>query len=193
MANVVLFHSVLGLREGVKAAADTIRRRGHTVHVPDLFEGKIFDDYGSAMAAFEAVGLHELMKRVRNAVVDIEGDLVFAGFSIGGGFAEMMAATHPRAKGCLLFHAALPLRELQLESWPEGVPVQVHYAAGDPWRNDEWVAAFSEDVHRAGAEMEFYEYLCEGHLFADPDLPEYDKKSAMLMWERVLMFLDNVE
>lgn len=193
MANVVLFHSVLGLREGVKAAADMLRRRGHTVYVPDLFDGEVFDDYGRAMVRFEEIGLHELMERVRNAVADLEGELVFAGFSIGGGFAEMMAVTHPRAKGCLLFHAALPLRELELESWPEKVPVQIHYAAGDPWRNDDWVAAFSEDVHRSGAELEFYEYFCEGHLFADPDLPEYDRKSANLLWARVLIFLDKMD
>jgi dienelactone hydrolase len=44
MAEVVLFHSVLGLRLGVIAAADRLRVAGHTVHTPDLYDGEVFDD-----------------------------------------------------------------------------------------------------------------------------------------------------
>jgi hypothetical protein len=41
MAEVVLFHSVLGLRPGVIAAADRLRTGGHTVHTPDLEPARI--------------------------------------------------------------------------------------------------------------------------------------------------------
>ena len=44
MAEVVLFHSVLGLRPGVIAAAERLRAAGHTVHTPDLYDGEVFDD-----------------------------------------------------------------------------------------------------------------------------------------------------
>jgi hypothetical protein len=40
MAEVVLFHSVLGLRPGV-IAADRLRTAGHTVHTPDLEPARI--------------------------------------------------------------------------------------------------------------------------------------------------------
>ncbi|MDB5057961.1 MAG: hypothetical protein JWO59_1433, partial [Chloroflexi bacterium] len=37
MADIVLFHSVLGPRAGVTDAADRLRAAGHTVHTPDLY------------------------------------------------------------------------------------------------------------------------------------------------------------
>ena len=40
MAEVVLFHHVQGLTEGVLAFADALRTAGHTVHTPDLFDGE---------------------------------------------------------------------------------------------------------------------------------------------------------
>ena len=39
---MVLFHHALGLTPGVVAFADDLRRAGHTVHTPDLFEGRTF-------------------------------------------------------------------------------------------------------------------------------------------------------
>ena len=42
MADVVLFHHALGLTPGIVAFADELRRAGHTVHTPDLFEGRTF-------------------------------------------------------------------------------------------------------------------------------------------------------
>jgi dienelactone hydrolase len=43
MAEVVLFHHAQGLTPGVNAFADELRRAGHAVHTPDLFEGRTFD------------------------------------------------------------------------------------------------------------------------------------------------------
>lgn len=42
MAKVVLFHHAQGLTTGIIAFADELRRGGHTVHTPDLFEGRTF-------------------------------------------------------------------------------------------------------------------------------------------------------
>ena len=81
-----------------------------------------------------------------------------------------------------------------VESWPAGVPVQVHYAAEDPWvEAEEEVAPLGDAVRGAGAEFEEYAYPGSGHLFADPDLPEYDRASSEEMWGRVLAFLDRID
>jgi len=82
---------------------------------------------------------------------------------------------------------------LGIERWPGRVPVQVHYAAEDPWVEAEGVEALGEAVREAGATFEEHVYPGLGHLFADPDLPEYDRASSDAMWERVLAFLDRVD
>ena len=43
MAEVVLFHHAQGLTEGVEAFAADLRAAGHTVHLPDLYEGHTFE------------------------------------------------------------------------------------------------------------------------------------------------------
>jgi len=198
MAEVVLFHSVLGLRPGVRAAADRLRAAGHTLHTPDFFDGEVFDDLDDGMRKEDALGYQEIARRARAAVAGLPEGLVFAGFSLGAVHAELLAASRPGALGAVLMHGAVPVEGLSeffgVERWPEGVPVQVHYAAGDPWvEAEEEVAPLGRAVREAGAEFEEYAYPGSGHLFSDPDLTEYDRASSEEMWERVLAFLDRVD
>jgi dienelactone hydrolase len=198
MAEVVLFHSVLGLRPGVIAAADRLRAAGHTVHTPDYYDGEVFDDLDEGMRKEDALGYQEIARRAREAVSGLPEGLVFAGFSLGAVHAELLAASRPGVLGAVLMHGAVPVEALGeffgVEHWPEGVPVQVHYAAGDPWvEAKEEVAPLGEDVRGAGAAFEAHAYPCSGHLFADPDLPEYDRASSEAMWRWVLAFLDRID
>jgi len=55
-AEIVLFHSVLGVRPAVREWADRLRATGHVVHVPDLYDGEVFDDYAPAFAHVERIG-----------------------------------------------------------------------------------------------------------------------------------------
>ena len=198
MAEVVLFHSVLGLRPGVIAAADRLRAAGHTIHTPDLFDGEVFDDLDDGQRKEEALGYQEIARRAKEAVAELPAGLVFAGFSLGAVHAELLAASRPGALGAVLMHGAVPVEGLReffgADRWPEGVPVQVHYAALDPWvEADEEVVPLGDDVRGAGATFEAHAYPCSGHLFADPALPEYDRASSEAMWERVLAFLDRID
>jgi dienelactone hydrolase len=198
MAEVVVFHSVLGLRPGVLGAADRMRAAGHTVHTPDLFEGEVFDDIDDGMRKEESLGYREIARRTEEAVTGLPAGLVFAGFSMGISYAEWLTASRPGALGAVLMHGAVPVEALTeyfgVERWPEGVPVQVHYAVDDPWVEvEQEVVPLGEDVRGAGAEFEEYVYPGSAHLFADPDLAEYDRASSEAMWERVIAFLDRID
>lgn len=198
MAEVVVFHSVLGLRPGVLGAAERLRAAGHTVHTPDLFEGDVFDNIDDGMRNEETLGFREIARRTEEAVAGLPAGLVFAGFSMGIPYAERLTASRPGALGAVLMHGAVPVEELTeyfgVERWPEGVPVQVHYAVDDPWVEAEReVAPLGDAVRGAGAEFEEYVYPGSAHLFADPDLTEYDHASAEAMWERVVSFLDRID
>ena len=195
MAEVVLFHSVLGLRDGVHDAAARLRAAGHTVHTPDLYRGHPpFDAYEPAMAHQDEVGQRELLARAEAAVADLPPGLVYAGFSAGGASAEHLAGHRPGARGLLLLAAGNDLRWFQLERWPATVPVEVHYGTGDPYREEDELEALRRAVEASGAPFQLFEYELGGHLFSDPGLPaEYDAAATELMFERIAAFLDRTD
>jgi dienelactone hydrolase len=198
MAEVVLFHSVLGLSAGVISAAERLRAAGHTIHTPDYFDGEVFDGLDEGMRKEEALGFQEIARRTRESVAGLPEGLVFCGFSLGAVHAEALAASRPGALGAVLMACAVPVEALGeyfgIERWPEGVAVQVHYAADDPWVEvKEEVVPLGEAVRGAGAAFDAYSYPGSGHLFFEPGLPEYDRASSEEMWERVLDFLDRID
>jgi dienelactone hydrolase len=189
VTTVALFHSALGLRPGVLAFAGRLRAAGHAVHPIDLFDGQTFEELAEGIAKRNSIGIPELMRRAQQGVEGLPADAVYAGFSMGAGAAEFLAATRPGARGALLMSGALDPRAMGIERWPQGVPVQVHYAADDAEVDRAQVDALAGAVRAANAACEVHIYPGSGHLFADPDLPEYDHRSAELMLERALAFL----
>jgi dienelactone hydrolase len=191
MAEIVLFHSVLGPRAGVTDAAARLRAAGHTVHTPDLYRGEArFDEYEPAMAYQESVGFAELLRRAEAAVAPLPPGLVYMGFSAGGVPAIWLAATRPGAVACIPLHGALPLQVLGVATWPATVPVQVHFMRDDPYREQAEIDGMAADVRAAGGRFELFEYPGAGHLFTDPSLPEeYDAAATETLWSRVLALL----
>ncbi|MGP7995838.1 MAG: dienelactone hydrolase family protein [Streptosporangiaceae bacterium] len=194
MSDIVLFHSVLGLRAGVLEAADRLRAAGHTVHTPDYYDGRTFDEYPPAFAWLESIGgIPDVIARCSAAAGDLPQNLVYAGFSLGGVPAELLAATRAGAQGLILLHAAIPLDGFDVPGWPPAVPVQVHFATGDPYRDKAELDSFAASVRASGAPYEQFDYPGRGHLFTDRTLPaEYDEQSADLLFSRVLAFLDRI-
>ena len=187
MSEVLLYHHVQGLTDGVRAFADELRQAGHTVHTPDLFDGRTFATLEDGMAFAREQGFDALGERGVAAAEGIGPDVVHAGFSFGVMIAQRLAQTRPGARGALLMYSCLPVSEFG-ETWPEGLPVQVHGKADDEF--------FLEDIDAARAlvdssdRAELFLYPGTEHLFADSSLPSYDPAAAALLTERVLAFLD---
>jgi dienelactone hydrolase len=190
VAEVLLFHHAQGLTDGVKAFADELRAAGHTVHTPDLYDGNTFESIDDGVGYAREVGFGTILERGRGAAEGLPNELVYAGFSLGGMPAQLLAQTRPGAKGALLFHAALPPAEFDSD-WPEGVPLQIHFMEDDPWAEEDLPAARAIADEVEGAEL--YLYPGDGHLFADSSLPDYDEEAATLLKQRVLAFLEQVE
>jgi dienelactone hydrolase len=189
MSQIALFHSALGVRPGITGLADRLRGAGHEVLVVDQYDGRSFDTQEEAGAHVESVGFPALMGRAVEAVAGLDDGFVAMGFSNGAGMAEPVA-TQRRVSRAVLLSGALPLGMLGAAAWPSGVAVQLHYAAADPHRVEEWVQAFVAEVTASGAPLELHlDYPVAGHLFTDPTLPdEYDAAAAELLTERVLAF-----
>lgn len=192
MTQIVLFHPVLGLRDSVQEFAESWRSAGHVVHLPDLYDGRVFDDYDDAFAFLADIGGPEtLLRRTDAAVEGVDTDVVYAGFSSGLRAVTHLVCTRPGARGALCFHGAVPPRAVGASRWAGGVPAQVHEGELDPFREPAVNAEFETAVVASGSPVEYFLYPgVRGHLFADQGLPdEYDAPAAALMAERAERFL----
>lgn len=193
MSEIVLFHHVQGLTDGVRAFAEELRSAGHQVHTPDLFDGQTFATIDEGMAHARSVGFGTILERGVAAAEEVApGASVFGGFSMGAMPAQQLAQTRPGARAALLLHACLPVAEFSA-SWPDGVAVQVHAMADDPFFAEEGgdIDAARELV-AAAADAELHLYPGSEHLFTDSSLPAYDADATGLVLERVRAFLDRV-
>ena len=191
MAEVVLFHHVQGLTEGVRAFADELRAGGHTVHTPDLFDGELPATIEEGIALADRLD-DVLGQRRAEAVAGLPAGLVYAGFSLGGATAQRFAQTRPGARGALLYESFVSLSaEWSFGPWPAGLPVQVHGMDKDPYFALEGdLDAARELVAALGPEVaELFTYPGDQHLFTDSSLPSYDQDATRLVLDCSLAFL----
>ena len=188
MAEVLLFHHAQGQTAGFHAFADDLRRAGHTVHTPDLFEGRTFASIDEGIAYAEEVGFGEIIGRGERAAEKLPGELVYAGFSLGVVVAQKLAQTRPGARGALLFYSCVPTSEFG-SPWPADVPVQIHGMDADPIFVDEGDIDAARAIVESTENAELFLYPGDQHYFADSSLPSYDENAAKLLTQRVLAFL----
>jgi dienelactone hydrolase len=190
MAEILLFHHAQGQTPGFLAFADELHAAGHTVHAPDLYDGKTFVTLDEGVGYAKQVGFDTIGERCRLAADSLPNELVYAGFSLGVMGAQMLAQTRSGAKGALLFSAAFPASEFG-GSWPSGVPLQIHMMEADEWAMEDLPAARELVETIEGGEL--FLYAGDRHLFADNSLPDYDEGAAKLLRQRVLSLLDKIE
>jgi dienelactone hydrolase len=176
------------LTNGVEAFADTLRQAGHTVHVPDLFDGHTFTTLEDGMAYAREVGFGALLERGAAVAEDLRRELVYAGFSMGVMPAQRLAQTRSGARGALLFHSCLPVSEFG-DAWPTGVPVQIHGMDADPEFVDGGDLDAAQELVKSTDHAALFLYPGKEHLFADSSLPSYDTAAAAQLTRRVLDFL----
>lgn len=195
MAEVVLFHHVQGLTEGVRAFAEELRVGGHAVHTPDLFDGERPASIDEGIALTRRIGGEALEDRADRAVADLPEGLVFAGFSMGAGTAQRLAQTRPGARGALLYEACIPITgDWAFGPWPATLPVQIHGMEQDPFFGLEGdIDAARELVETVGSDLaELFIYPGDRHLFTDSSLPSYDAAATSLVVQRSREFLDRL-
>jgi dienelactone hydrolase len=195
MAEVVLFHHVQGLTDGVRAFAEELDKNGHTVHTPDLFDGERPATVEDGIALVQQIGDEELDRRADAAVDRLPADLVYGGFSFGGATAQGFAQTRPGARGALLYESCVSLTaDWSFGPWPAGVGVQIHGMDHDPFFADEGdLDAARELVAIVGPRLaELFTYPGSKHLFTDSSLPSYDPAATALVLHRSVEFLDKL-
>ena len=189
MAEVLLFHHAQGQTPGFHAFADELRQAGHTVHTPDVFDGKTFGSIEEGLAHVkETGGFEQIIERGVRTADELPNELVYAGFSLGEVTAQKLAQTRPGARGALLFYSCLPVSEFGT-AWPKGVPVQIHGADKDPYFMEEGDVDAARELVASTDQAELFLYPGDQHYFADSSLPSYDPEATALLTKRVLEFL----
>ena len=193
MAEVLVFHHAQGLTPGIQAFADDLRAAGHTVHTPDLFDGRLFDSIEDGMAHAKSIGFEAILDRAVHTADDLPAELVYAGFSLGEMAAQKLAQTRPGARGALLFYSCIPITgEWAFGPWPDGVPVQIHGMDADPIFVGEGDVDAAREIVATVDDAELFLYPGDQHYFADSSLPSYDAEATALLTERVLGLLARV-
>lgn len=190
-AEVLLFHHGHGLTKGVLDFADELRRAGHDVHVPDLYEGHVFDSLDDGLAYARETGFGEIRERGVRAADGLPAALVYAGFSLGALSAQQLTQTRAGARGAAFFHSCVPPSEFGT-GWPAGVPVQIHGMDADPFFVGEGDVDAARALVDVVADGELFLYPGDQHLFADQTLPSYDEAATVVLIRRVLEFLDRL-
>ena len=193
MAEVLLFHHAQGLTPGVRAFADELRGAGHTVHTPDLFDGRTLGSIDEGMAFINGRGMEAMVERGEQTAHHLPNELVYAGFSFGEMVAQKLAQTRPGARGALLFYSCIPISgEWAFGPWPDGVPVQIHGMDADPFFVGEGDVDAAREIVEKVDDAELFLYPGDQHYFADSSLPSYDAEATALLTQRVLTFLERV-
>ncbi len=183
MNEIILYHHGQGLTDGVLEFAETLRSAGHTVHTPDFYDGHVFATLDEGVAYRDEIGIPELANRAVAAAQTLPADLVYAGFSLGTGPAQLLAQTRPGARGALLMSGCLPPAVFETP-WPTDVPVAVHTTENDPWVDLDVANGLVSEAHGT-----LERYPGSAHLFADPASSDYDPSLASRLEATVLEWL----
>ncbi|MBD7994684.1 dienelactone hydrolase family protein [Arthrobacter sp. Sa2CUA1] len=208
MANVLVFHSELGLTPGLEAFADLLRDAGHTVTAPDLYDGQTFSTLEAGLEYAGEVGLETLEALGVRIAEQLPEDLVYIGFSLGVLPAQRLAQTRPGARGAVLISTCVPPGAYAY-TWPAGVPLQIHAMAEDPVFVEEGdLDAAKNLVESTAAEpggawdggatldeasVKLILYPGSTHFFADISSPDYDEDYAHALTASVLQLLRGID
>jgi dienelactone hydrolase len=187
MADIVLFHHVQGLTTGVRALADRLRAAGHTVHAPDLFDGRTFATLDEGMSHAKSIGFGALLERGVAEAQSLPAEVVYIGISMGVMPAQQLVQTRAGARGAVFIDACLPAEEFG--TWPEGVPAQIHGMEADPNFADGGDLDAARALVASTDAVELFLYPGDVHLFSDASLPSHDPAATELMLRRILEFL----
>ena len=190
MAEVLLFHHAQGQTAGFHAFADELRRAGHTVHTPDLFDGRTFGAHrrGSGVRRGGRLRRDHRARRARRGRAARRARLRRLLARRGAG-AEARADAAGRARGTAL----LLLCAHRRSSGRRGrTACRCRSTGWTPTRSSSARATSTPpaSIVESAEDAELFLYPGDQHYFADSSLPSYDASATTLLTQRVLDFLE---
>ncbi len=208
---VLVVHEWWGHNEYARKRARMLAEQGYVALAVDMFgDGKTAqhpDDAGKF--ASEVTKNKQLGEARFNAALEfirqqpqVDGERVAAiGYCFGGGVVLHMARLGADLKGVVSFHGSLAT-DAPAVAGTIKAPLLVFNGEDDKMIPPEQVAAFREEMTRAGASYRYVGYPGVKHSFTNPDadmyakkfnLPlAYDRKADQDSWGQTLAFLKKI-
>ncbi len=186
---ILVLHAWWGLKPFFKQVCDRLAEQGFTVLAPDLRNGQIAKTIEEAKALMEnsdsqLVG--DAVMAAKDYLRELtKGKIGLVGFSMGGGWALILASTKPEQIGAtVIFYGNEDADYGKITS-----KVMGHYSDNDEWEPNEYVEKTFAAFRSAGVDATLHIYPGVGHWFVEEDRPEYDPSAAQLAWQRTFGFL----
>ena len=184
---VLLLHPWWGVTPAVRWWADQLVTAGRRVVVPDLYGGVTVateeEAEELAQATLNDPAATEFVQRCGDELSAGGAPWAAMGFSMGAYLACSLAgggSAGPEDLVLLYGGQPPPAGDVRTRR------VDLHVAPGDPWFEDEELAAVETGFRDAGSEVTVHRYEGARHWFAEEGSPGYDAAAASLARDRVL-------
>jgi carboxymethylenebutenolidase len=184
---VLLLHPWWGVTPAVHWWADQLVSAGRRVVLPDLYGGVTVateeEAEELAQATLNDPSARVTIERCADALAANGTPWTAMGFSMGAYLACSLAGRGSAGPDeLILFYGGQPPQAGDVRTRR----VDLHVAPGDPWFEDEELAAVETGFRDAGSEVTVHEYEGAGHWFAEEGSPGHDAAAAALARDRVL-------
>lgn len=203
-AGVVILPAWMGVDTPSQITAERLAAQGYYSFVADIYgEGNNPQDTKRAqeLSSYYKSHVTEYRKRIDLAIAALietgadPNNIVVIGYCFGGTGALEAARGNLKVKGVVSFHGGLardttqPIKNISTK-------VLVCHGAIDPYVPEQQVAAFRDEMNKAGADWEMVYYANAVHAFTDMaagnDIKKgvaYNEKAAKRSWALTLQFL----
>lgn len=209
LKGLILVHEWWGLDKGIlDDGALMARETGMTILMPDLYRGKVTDDYHTArhyMSSLDYDGaVLDIQAAARHLLSTGCSKVRITGFSLGGAVSFLAALKVPEISAAAPFYG-IPMCG-PVNPFDEGIqfpqdasemlsgikiPVQGHFAKNDTcvgFTSPSDYLPLRDKLVSAGVDFVLYEYDA-GHSFGKTDGPRYDKEKTDLAFSRLFEFM----
>ena len=208
---VLVVHEWWGLNDFARKRARTLAELGYAALAVDMYgEGKLADHPDTAgkfsselMKNFDTakdrfIAAMEFLKA--HSAVD-QDKIAAIGYCFGGGVVLNMARQGVDLQGVASFHGSLSAVKPAEQGYVKAKILVLH-GADDTFITREQIAAFRNEMEKAGADFRFIAYPGALHSFTNPDADEYGRKFTIPVaynaeadkksWEELKTFLKKI-
>jgi len=179
----------------MKAFCTRLAESGFVAFAPDLYHGKVADNFADAEVLGKALDGNHLQAKAEIAeaamflnerVGQADRGLAVIGFSLGAYYAlNLSTANSEHIRSVVLFYGTGPADFSKSRAAYLG-----HFAVNDEFEPQSNVDGLEKSLKSAGRPVTFYRYTGTGHWFFEPDRSQaYNQAAASLAWDRTLAFL----